>query len=285
VPKVSASVKTPSIVLNPQDFDNAKLQEPGVMKDKCASILMGLLYGARMARPDIQYAIIFLSRFCSKWSVLADRMLHQLISYTKATLDHELVGTVKLNQSLGLTAFSDADLGGCPLSSRSTSGGVLFITSESGACFPVDWWAKRQCATSNSTAEAETAALAKAVRDHVMPSELLLQELYDREVFAAVYDDSKACIQIARRGYSQALRHCAKTHRLNIAQLGEFFANGLRPLTYIDTSLQVADVFTKGLTAPKMVTACDLLGIVPKNGRRSRLVFELSEGGVEEGSS
>jgi hypothetical protein len=223
-PKVCSNVKTPHVPWKPEDYTNAELQLPGLMSDRSASILMGLLYGARMARPDLQYSIIFLSRFCSKWTRQADKMLHQLVGYVKSTLNHELVSTVALGEQLSLTAFSDADLGGCPLSSRSTSGGVLFATSSSGhTSFPVDWWAKRQCATSTSTADAETAALAKAIRDHVVPTEILLDELYNKQIFASVCDDSKACIQVAKQGYSQALRHCAKTRRINIAQLGGIF--------------------------------------------------------------
>jgi hypothetical protein len=285
-PKVCSNVKTPHVPWKPEDYTNAELQLPGLMADRSASILMGLLYGARMARPDLQYSIIFLSRFCSKWTRQADKMLHQLVGYVKSTLSHELVSTVALSEQLSLTAFSDADLGGCPLSSRSTSGGVLFATSSSGhTCFPVDWWAKRQCATSNSTAEAETAALAKAIRDHVIPTEILLEELYNKQIFASVYDDSKACIQVAKRGYSQALRHCAKTHRINIAQLGEFFSDGIRPLTYVDTRLQVADVFTKGLAAPQMLAASQQLGVVPRGSIRQKLIFELDISGNSNGNN
>jgi hypothetical protein len=149
----------------------------------------------------------------------------------------------------------------------------------------VDWWAKRQCATSNSTAEAETAALAKAIRDHVIPTEILLEELYNKQIFASVYDDSKACIQVAKRGYSQALRHCAKTHRINIAQLGEFFSDGIRPLTYVDTSLQVADVFTKGLAAPQMLAASQQLGVVPQGSIRQKLIFELDNSDISNSSN
>ena len=52
-----------------------------------------------------------------------------------------------------LHAYPDADLCGAFDTSRSTSGGFLELVGDN-SYFPLDWFSKRQTATSHSTTEA-----------------------------------------------------------------------------------------------------------------------------------
>ena len=54
--------------------------------------------------------------------------------------------------------FADADLAGCPVTERSTSGLYMCVRGPN-SCFPIAFGCKRQGACANSTAEAEATSM------------------------------------------------------------------------------------------------------------------------------
>ena len=69
-------------------------EEQGELSDVASSVLMKLLYGARMARWDLLRAIGILSSRVTKWSKACDRSLHRLMCYVDTTVDNTLTGYV-----------------------------------------------------------------------------------------------------------------------------------------------------------------------------------------------
>ena len=67
-----------------------------------------------------------------------------------------------------------------------------------------------------------------------------------------VCEDSTAVIGMLRKGRSLAMRHIRRTHKVNLDLLCEIFSNneGIINIRYVHTSLQVADIFTKGAYDP-----------------------------------
>eukprot|EP00972_Heterocapsa_arctica_P052101 7665164-Heterocapsa_arctica.AAC.1 len=59
---------------------------PGVLAGVCASHLMRLLFAARVARPDLQTAIVRLAKHITKWKQRHDRCLQRLFSYVHGSL-------------------------------------------------------------------------------------------------------------------------------------------------------------------------------------------------------
>ena len=60
-----------------------------------------------------------------------------------------------------------------------------------------------------------------------------------------VYEDNQAAIQVATNGKSGAMRHVARTHRVNLDWLTEVINKALCTVMYVSTKCQAADIFTK----------------------------------------
>ena len=100
--------------------------EPGVLADSAASIIMKVMYGARMARFDLLRAVQGLARHMTKWTRRQDQELWKMMCYIKATKHWRLTGWVgDPLQDITPTVFSDSDFAGCIETRRCTSGGSV----------------------------------------------------------------------------------------------------------------------------------------------------------------
>ena len=78
----------------------------GELATIAASVLMQVLFAARMARPDLLKAINDLARRITLWTKLCDRLLHRLMCYINSTLDlamFSIVGDSKESHSSSST--------------------------------------------------------------------------------------------------------------------------------------------------------------------------------------
>ena len=69
-------------------------EERGILAPKACSILMKILYGARLARWDLLKIVQLLSSRVTNWIVACDIALHRLICYINSTADLVLSGYV-----------------------------------------------------------------------------------------------------------------------------------------------------------------------------------------------
>ncbi len=99
-------------------------EPPGVMSSVCASHSMRLLFAARVARPDLQTAIVRLAKHITKWKCRHDRCLQRFVSYVHGSLGLRLTGTmpVGLSEDARILIWPDADLAGDKGSSRASEG-------------------------------------------------------------------------------------------------------------------------------------------------------------------
>ena len=74
------------------DFANGEPR--GKLHPIAASMLMKVLYTARMARPDLLRAINRLACNITKWTMMDDIKLHRLMSYIKKSLSDRLTGWI-----------------------------------------------------------------------------------------------------------------------------------------------------------------------------------------------
>ena len=87
--------------------------ERGALAPIAAKVLMKVLYGARMCRPDLLFAVCSLAREVTRWTRACDKRLHRLICYIQGTKNVSLYSTV--NDSLDtclLLLYTDADVAG-----------------------------------------------------------------------------------------------------------------------------------------------------------------------------
>ena len=62
-------------------------EDKGMLHEAACSVLMKILYAARMARPDLQRPTVRLTSYVTKWNSFRDKQLHGLICYIWSTLN------------------------------------------------------------------------------------------------------------------------------------------------------------------------------------------------------
>ena len=230
-----------------------------------ASLLMKLLYAARMVRLDICYAINNLSWYVSRWNALCDKQLVHLFGYIKNTRQSKLHATCDRNElpTIELHAYPDADLAGTFDSTRATSGGFIHIGGVN-TFFQLDRFSKRQTATAHSTTEAELIAASKILREPLVPLMSLWSLMLDRDVKGIIHEDNMSTIEVIKTGYSAKLRHVMPRHyRTSLGTVHEMCQDPMIDVEHITTDKQKGDLMTKGLARPKHDPACKLVGLYP----------------------
>ena len=74
-------------------------------------------------------------------------------------------------------------------------------------------------------------------------------------------EDNQATIVVVAAGFSQQLRHVQRTQRVSVGFIHERCQEEDCDMVYIETSKQRGDMFTKGLSAGKLVDACKMIGL------------------------
>jgi len=238
--------------------------QKGVFQEHAASLLMKLLYQARMVRLDMCYAINALSRYVTRWNKLCDKQIVHLFSYldqTQGSSLHAFVVPQDINE-IELHAFPDADLAGTFDTTKATSGGFVHIHGP-GTFFPLDWYSKRQTATAHSTTEAELISASKMLREALIPIMELWSLMLDRPIKGIIHEDNMSTITVIETGYSPQMRHLQKHHRISLGLVHELVQNPDIVLRHTSSETQKGDLMTKGLARPKHEPACRLVGLYP----------------------
>jgi len=249
-----------------EDFAAKGAEETGDFAGTASSHLMKILFAARLCRPDLLVAITRLASKASSWNKSHDRALHRLMAYIDCHTDLELYGTLAQSDLTDcIIAMSpDSDLAGDMETTKSTSGLWLEVLSADRArSWPLAWRSKRQGSTASSTCEAETISMANGLKQEALPILDLFEAALQRPVRLLCLEDNTQCIDAARRGYSQALRHLSRTERISLGVLSEHFADQDERyrLEYQSTELHKGDVFTNRLEPAPFEDAVRRMGL------------------------
>jgi hypothetical protein len=123
----------------------------------------------------------------------------------------------------------------------------------------VSWSSKRQVTVSRSSAEAEYRAVAHAVAEAVWIRQLLVELQRPVEHATIVYCDNISAIYMA----SNPVQHRRTKHiEIDIHLVREKVALGEVHVLHVPTSVQFADIFTKGLHPTSFVDIHSNLNIV-----------------------
>ena len=222
-----------------------------------------------MMRVDICWTINTLARCITRWTKLQDTQACRLFSYLAHTGQVQLCGTVVCSDAsrVKLVAYPDADLAGACDTAKSTSGGLLALEGPDGTTAVLEWYSKKQTATSHSTTESELVSASKMMREHALPQQILWETMLQRQVAVSVREDNESTIAVIESGFSPQLRHIAKTHRISLSVVHEACQPGnLVNVEHIASALQKGDMLTKGLERIKHIAAMELIGL--KDGRK-----------------
>ncbi|KAG5862838.1 hypothetical protein JTB14_026880 [Gonioctena quinquepunctata] len=122
-------------------------------------LIGSLMYLACTSRPDIMYAVSYLSRFLDKPNQDLWTAGKRILRYLKNSIE---TGLFYKQGEGSLEAFSDADWAGDKSDRKSTSGSIILYAGN-----PINWFSKKQSCVALSTAEAEYVAAAASAQELV----------------------------------------------------------------------------------------------------------------------
>jgi len=258
---------TPFLELSRTQLNDPALQEDGLMKDKAASILMGVLYAARMMRMDVSFTTIYLARQISRWRKVHDLQLNALMSYILETAHFVQTSVIYFGKLVDIMihAYCDADLGGSVDCAQSTSGGIVELYCEKGSCFHLVHWARKQSSTAHSTCEAETISLDLLLREQLIPLQSVIETFVSKIPQTVIFEDNAAAIVVCTAGFSSALRYMKKHCKISLSFISEEIKRVENTLRHCPTNKMKGDICTKGLSRIAMIHALELANLGPRD--------------------
>lgn len=214
--------------------------------------LAGALQYLTFTRPDISYAVQQVCLFMHDPRESHFLALKRVIRYLQGT---KTMGLQLLKgQTMKLTAYTDADWAGCPSTRRSTSGYCLFLGDNL-----ISWSAKRQPTVSRSSAEAKYKGVANAVAESCSLRNLLLEMERPLTQATIVYCDNVSAVYLS----TNPVQHQRTKHiEIDIHFVREKVHMGTVRVLHIPSSLQYADIFTKGLPSTLFKKFRSSLGVM-----------------------
>ncbi|GAU46965.1 hypothetical protein TSUD_143070 [Trifolium subterraneum] len=202
--------------------------------------LLGSLRYLCQTRPDIIYAVGYVSRFMSnplKSHLLAAK---RILRYINGTIHYGVLYPYARDSSkLELNGFSDADWCGDKVDRRSTSGYVFKFQNA-----PVSWCSKKQSVIALSSCEAEYVAGSLAACQANWLQSLLSEMKITNNITVMLKIDNKSAINLAKNSVSHGKSKHIET-RFHF--LRDQVNKGKLSLKYCSTNDQQADILTKAM--------------------------------------
>ena len=217
--------------------------------------LIGSLRYLCQTRPDISYAVGYVSRFMSK--PLKSHLLtaKRILRYINGTIHYGVLFPYsKDNGKLELSGFSDADWCGDKVDRRSTSG-YLFKFQNA----PVSWCSKKQSVIALSSCEAEYVAGSLAACQANWLQSLLSEMNIIEDITVVLKIDNKSAINLAKNPVSHGKSKHIET-RFHF--LRDQVTKGKLKLEYCSTDNQQADILTKVVKRDQFLKLIREMGVV-----------------------
>ncbi len=217
-----------------------------------------LMYVMLGSRPDICYAISFFSSFQDSASDVHFKYLMRVLKYLYQTRDLSLTFDSSKSTPV-LEVYCDADWANCPETRRSYSGCCAFFYGNL-----VSWFSRKQHLVTLSSSESELIALCEASRESIWLKRLILELVpvidQNNVMNFNIYEDSLSCLKLIQNQNwnGQRSKHIDVKYRF----VSELYLNKSFNFSYVPSSNQVADLFTKSLGNIKFNHFVNLLNLL-----------------------
>ena len=242
--------------LKGQQLDEYRGQFVALPEDKAAaygSIVGAVMYLAGCTRPDISYAVAKLGRYTSAPTWQHWGAAQSLLRYLAGTRDYGIV----FGSRSGLEAFSDADYAGCVDTRKSTTGSVFILNG--GA---ITWSSRTQPTVASSTMEAEYMAASGTAKEALWLKKVL-PKLGVSINHIEIHCDNESCLALLKNPMeTEKSKHISIHHHF----VRERIDRKEIQFSYVPSSENVADVFTKALGVVQFNILRERLGVVPARG-------------------
>ena len=232
-------------VLTPIDtnkFDSTHVDnDKNVLKFR--EVVGCLNYLANISRPDIAYAVNYVSRFTESPLECHFQMLKRLLRYLRGTT--ELYLKYKCDSDFKLTCYSDADFAGDEMCRKSTTGFLMNL----GLC-TVSWCSQKQKIVALSTTEAEYVASCDAVK-HLLWCKRLIKE-FGYNIQPEILIDNQSSIKIIK---NPKFHNRTKHIDVRYHYIREMYNEKQFAVNYVPSDKNKADFLTKPLNNIKFKIA------------------------------
>ncbi|CAH9143337.1 unnamed protein product [Cuscuta epithymum] len=235
-----------------QNHDLAKAVGPPLADPEPYRRLLGRLIYLVVTRPDLAYAVHILSQFLQNprhehWNAAL-----RVVRYLKGSPGQGIL--LRADGDLTLTGWCDSDWAACPLTRKSLSGWLVFLGHS-----PVSWKTKKQTTVARSSAEAEYRSMAAATCELKWLKALLLSLGIHHPQAIPLYCDSQSALHIAR---NPVFHERTKHIEVDCHFVRNAIQENLIAPSYVPTTIQLADIFTKALGKTQFQFLLRKLGIL-----------------------
>ncbi|WVY93382.1 hypothetical protein V8G54_032470 [Vigna mungo] len=212
--------------------------------------LVGKLNYLTVTRPDISFAVSVVSQFLNSpcedhWDAVV-----RILKYIKRSPGKGLL--YGPNNDTKIVCYSDADWAGSPSDRRSTSGYCVSIGGNL-----ISWKSKKQSVVARSSAEAEYRAMASATCELVWLKQLLSELKFGDITHMTLICDNQAALHISANSvFHERTKHI----EVDCHFIREKIISGDIKTEFVNSSNQLADIFTKSLQGPRIDYLCNKLG-------------------------
>jgi hypothetical protein len=217
------------------------------------NLVGALLYLMLSTRPEIAFAVIQVAKFSENPSPIHWTAVKRILRYLKGTAHYGITYT-RDGSNFDVQGFVDSDWAGDTDTRRSTAGYVFTVLGG-----PVSWTARLEKPVAQSSCVAELIALNECAKEAIWERKLLRAFGVPCVDPMVLFEDNQGCIAIAnnQKGMSSRTKHVATRY----FAVRQFVENGEIMVTYIPSTEQLADIFTKPLTADLFVKLTRALGL------------------------
>ena len=245
--KFSMSESTPrslpcDVHVNKFDFSESPLLDNSRIYRE---IVGSLIYIMTCSRPDLSYVITKLSQHMASPTEAHLNLARNVLRYLKGSINVKLCFR-KSSEPLNLFGYCDSDWAGSE--DRKSLSGYCYRLCKNGPL--ISWKTKKQNVVSLSSCEAEYTALTFVMQEGKFLSQLLA-DFYGREkTIFHLFVDNQGAINLGNNPvYHQRSKHIDVKYHFVRHEIREKNVK----LVYVPTNDNVADMFTKPVSRPKMI--------------------------------
>ena len=198
-----------------------------------------LLWVALGTRPDIAFAVNYLSRFVAAYSDLHWKALMRVLRYLRGTASYGIQYSRHVTNPLALRAYGDADWGGDKIDRRSITGYLFMLAGG-----PISWRTRKQNTVALSSTEAEYLSATDSSKQAVYHRNFLQEIGIEQTGPTVIHADNQGAIALSENPCKhERTKHFDIRHHFirEKVQAGEVL------LRYCPTNEMVADLLTKAL--------------------------------------
>lgn len=196
-----------------------------------------LMYLAVLTRPDIAYAISFLSQFNNCYTEEHWKCAKRVLRYLQNTKAHSLIFSRDSDNS-HVEGYVDADWASDKNDRKSYTGYVFKLSGSA-----VSWKSVKQKSVALSSTEAEYMALSEATKEAIYLRSLL-SELIGKLECIVIFNDNQSAQKLSTNPvFHERSKHIDVRYHF----IREAISENLIDIKYMQTDEMIADVLTKGL--------------------------------------